>query len=62
MTDVKSWLQSKTVWSILVMLAPLLTKMLGFDVDATLTDILTIAGAVGAIYGRVTASKKLSFK
>ena len=62
MTDVKSWLQSKTVWSILVMLAPLLTKMLGFDVDATLTDILTIAGAVGAIYGRATASKKLSFK
>ena len=62
MTDVKSWLQSKTVWSILVMLAPLLTKMLGFDVDATLTDVLTIAGAVGAIYGRVTASKKLSFK
>lgn len=62
MTDFKSWLQSKTLWSVLVMLAPLASKMAGFDVDATLTDILTIVGAIGAIYGRVTASKKLNFK
>lgn len=59
MTDVKSWIQSKTIWSVLVMLAPLISKTVGFDVDATLTDILTIAGAVGAIYFRVSASQKL---
>lgn len=59
MTDLKSWIESKTIWSVLVMLAPLITKMVGFDVDATLTDILTIAGAAGAIYFRVTASKKI---
>jgi hypothetical protein len=62
MTDFKSWLQSKTLWSVLVMLAPLISKMAGFDVDATLTDILTIVGAIGAIYGRVSASKKLNLK
>lgn len=61
MTDLKSWLESKTIWSVLVMLAPIISRMAGFDVDATLTDILTIAGAVGAIYFRVTASKKLKF-
>ena len=60
MTDFKSWLQSKTLWSVLVMLAPLLSKMLGFDVDATLADVLTIVGAIGAIYGRAMASKKLN--
>ena len=62
MTDLKSWLTSKTIWSVLVMLAPFLSKLVGWDVDSTLTDILTIVGAVGAIYGRVTATKKLSFK
>jgi len=59
MTDVKSWLQSKTIWSILVTLSPLLSKMFGFDLGATLDDVLTIAGAVGAIYFRITASEKL---
>lgn len=62
MTDVKSWIQSKTIWSVLVTLAPFITRLAGFDVDATLADILTIAGAAGAIYFRVTASKKLSSK
>lgn len=60
MTDVKSWIQSKTIWAVLVTLAPVISKLAGFDVDATLADILTIAGAVGAIYFRVTASTKLS--
>lgn len=60
MTDVKSWLQSKTIWSVLVTLAPFITRLAGFDVDATLADILTIAGAAGAIYFRITASTKLT--
>jgi hypothetical protein len=62
MTDVKSWLQSKTIWSVLVTLAPFISRLAGFDVDATLADILTIAGAAGAIYFRVTASEKLQLK
>jgi hypothetical protein len=60
MTDIKSWIQSKTIWSVLVTVAPFLSKLVGFDIDATLADVLTIAGAVGAIYFRITASKKLS--
>lgn len=60
MTDIKSWLQSRTIWAVLVSIAPFLTKLLGFDVDATLTDILTLAGAAAAIYFRIAATKKLT--
>ena len=35
------------------------TKLLGIDVDATLNDILTIAGIAGVIYFRITATAKL---
>lgn len=62
MTDVKSWLQSKTIWMILVTISPFLSKLLGFDFGATLDDVLTVAGAIGAIYFRVTASDKLKLK
>ena len=59
MTDFKSWLQSRTIWAALVAIAPLATKLLGFDVDATLNDILTIVGVVGVIYYRFKATSKL---
>lgn len=59
MIDVKSWIQSKTIWMILVSLTPTISKLVGFDFGATMEDVLTIAGAVGAIYFRVTASTKL---
>lgn len=62
MTDVKSWLQSKTIWMVLVTISPFLSKLLGFDFGATLDDVLTVAGAIGAIYFRVTASDKLNLK
>lgn len=62
MTDVKSWLQSKTIWMVLVTISPFLSKLLGFDFGATLDDVLTVAGAIGAIYFRVTASNKLNLK
>jgi len=60
MKDVKSWLQSRTIWAVLVTLSPILTQVLGFDMDATLADILTVVGAGAAIYFRITATKKLS--
>lgn len=59
MTDVKSWLQSKTIWSVLITLSPLLSRLFGFDLGATMDDVLTIAGAAAAIYFRITASEKL---
>jgi len=57
--DIKSWLQSRTIWAALVALAPVATKLLGFDVSATMNDILTIAGIVGVIYFRIKATSKL---
>jgi hypothetical protein len=60
MKDVKSWLQSRTIWAVLVTLSPILTQVLGFDMGATLADILTVVGAGAAIYFRITATKKLS--
>lgn len=57
--DIKSWLQSRTIWAALVILAPIATKFLGFDVSATLNDILTIAGIAGVIYFRINATSKL---
>jgi hypothetical protein len=60
MKDVKSWLQSRTIWAVLVTLSPILTQVLGFNMDATLADILTVVGAGAAIYFRIVATKKLS--
>ena len=62
MTDFKSWLQSRTIWMVLVTLTPFLSKLLGFDLGATMDDILTIVGAVGAIYFRISATEKVSVK
>lgn len=59
MTDVKSWIQSKTIWMILVSLTPTISKLLGFDFGATMDDLLTVAGAAAAIYFRISASTKL---
>ncbi len=59
MTDVKSWVQSRTIWAILVVLAPIITKLVGIDIEATMADVLTVIGAVSAIYFRFTASASL---
>ena len=60
MKDFKSWLQSRTIWSILVAVSPIVSKYLGFDLGTTLEDIIVIIGAVSAIIFRVKAEKKLS--
>lgn len=62
MTDFKSWLESRTIWMVLVTIAPFLSKLLGFDFGTTMDDILTIVGAIGAIYFRVTATKTVEVK
>ncbi len=57
MEQVKSWLESKTIWAAVVVLAPAISRMIGFDVEATIQDLITIAGTVGVIYFRIKASK-----
>ena len=56
MESVKPWIKSKTIWAILIGISPVLTKILGFDVDATLADITTIIAAATAIYFRIKAT------
>ena len=57
MNDFKSWLESKTIWAAVVVLAPAITRLVGFDVEATIQDLITIAGAASVIYFRIKASK-----
>ena len=59
MNEVKSWITSKVIWSALVALVPTLSGLLGFDMGATLEDVLTIAGIVGAIVFRIMATARL---
>lgn len=59
MNDFKSWLESKTIWAAIVMIAPVISRLIGFDVEATLQDLLTIAGSIAVIYFRFTATKAL---
>ena len=68
MEEMKQWYLSKTVWGALIaILASLLPGMgieLGADARGQLADnLVSLAGAVGgliAIYGRLTAEKRLS--
>ena len=68
MEEMKQWYLSKTVWGALIaILASLLPGMgieLGADARGQLEDnLVSLAGAVGgliAIYGRLTAEKRLS--
>lgn len=60
MNDIKSWLQSRTIWAALVALSPVALQAFGFDLNAMLADVLTVAGALAAIYFRIKATKKLN--
>ena len=69
MNEVKPWYQSKTMWGALVSLAALVTSKL-FHMDISDQDQLTIVdtmtsigvnvGVILTIWGRVSASKKIS--
>lgn len=64
----KGWLQSKTIWGVVVMLLPQVLALFGIKISgddaATLTTLLsTVATAIGgllAIWGRATAKGGLS--
>ena len=50
-------LKSRTVWGVVAMVAALVAKKFGFEIDADgmTTDLLAAAGAALAVYGRVKA-------
>lgn len=67
MDDMKQWYLSKTMWGALIAMAAALLQVAGFDIDPVTQgdfadSIVALSGAVGAlvaIYGRLTAEKRL---
>lgn len=57
-------LSSKTIWGVVAMIAALVAKNFGFELDADglTTDLLAAAGAGLAIYGRVKAGGPIAKK
>jgi len=67
MQDIKKWYQSKTVWGALVAIFAGLLQAGGIDLDtdgqtALADSLVAISGAIGglvALYGRLSAEKKV---
>jgi hypothetical protein len=66
----KSILSSKTIWGLLVAALPLVASLFGFtlapgfeaEAQATVDQLVQVAGLVFAAYGRVVATSKLVIK
>jgi len=65
-TDTKTWWQSKTVLGALAVLLALVIRAAAPEADVgeddvlgALTHLMEAVGAILALYGRVTASKKI---
>ena len=58
--NVKSFLASKTIWGLIILVAPAISSLLGFDVSTevggTWESIIEIIGLVLGIYGRWKAN------
>ena len=62
MNDVKTAVQSKTVWGAVVVLASQGAQIAGYDIgDPSLyvNDIMSIIGAGFAMYGRISATSRV---
>jgi hypothetical protein len=67
MNDMKQWYVSKTVWGGLIAILASLMQAAGIELDPTTQgdmadNAVALAGAIGgliAIYGRLTAEKRL---
>ncbi|MEZ5872418.1 MAG: hypothetical protein R3D32_11385 [Nitratireductor sp.] len=68
MVDEKPWFMSKTIWGSLISVAAAFTATLGISLDPTaqseiadaLVQLIGAAGALVAIYGRLTATDIIS--
>jgi len=67
MTDTKAWWASKTVWATLIMLLSVALRGTGIDlgpfadqISSMILEVITVAAAVVGLWGRITASKKLT--
>ena len=60
--ETKGLFTSKTVWGAIIAIGATIAKMAGFDIGDTeglVNDIVVLAGAIIAIYGRFKAVKKI---
>lgn len=63
MDEVKGMLQSKTIWGAFIAVAATVAQMSGWDLGDTnglAEQIVALVGAVIAIWGRVTAVKRIA--
>ena len=67
MTQTEKWYQSKTIWGSIIAVVALVLGMFGYEISVSdqlvITEgIIALAGIAGgflAVFGRVTASKKI---
>lgn len=65
--NAKPWWQSKTIWGAFITLIAVVAQVFGYEIDQAtqtqLTEIVTTVvaafGSVLAIYGRITATKRI---
>lgn len=69
MTETKPFWKSWTLWSLLLVIAPIVSSIIGFDLvpvfqDKAITgdEIIQIIGALWAMYNRIVATKQLTVK
>lgn len=63
MYDYKSALQSKTVWGATIAVVATIAQIAGYDIGDTnglANDLMTVAGSLFAIYGRIVAVKRIA--
>jgi hypothetical protein len=67
MSDTKRWYASKAVWASLIMLLSIALRAAGIDLgpfEEELTnmilEVVTVGAAVLGLWGRITASKRLT--
>ena len=70
MNDVKSFIESKTIWGAVIAVAPTVANLFGFSVtpadvaqvSSNVDAIVTGFGALMVVWGRVTATKAVGLR
>jgi len=67
MNDVKSFIESKTIWGAAIAVVPPLANLFGYtvtgadvaQVTGSIDSVVTAVGGLLAVFGRVTATKAI---
>lgn len=62
--NVKNFLQSKTIWGVMILLSPVISNLVGFDVSTEIGEsyeiIIEVIGSLLALYGRWKANGSIA--